>query len=486
MRLAAAFFLLLTTAACSGGIDDGVVDVAFIGETGDLEADGLRLAYAGQHLRAAQTQGLVRLDAGGAVVPAIAERWIVTDDGASYIFRIREFDLPDGTRLTAQVVRDSLRRTLRRLQGTSLGLDLAKVNDIRAMTGRVVEIRLASPMPDLLQLLAQPELGLALDKTSLGPMAATAQGDSFLLDPMPPEARGLPMQPNWDDVVTTVRVDAVDASAATEGFAQGRFDIVLGGRLSTLPLADSGPLTRGTIRLDAAMGLFGLDVVRPTGFLATPENREALALAIDRNNLMQAFNIGGWVPTTRIVAAGLPGDTGTVGERWVDIGIADRRARASARVAQLRAANGAAPNLGIALPEGPGSDLLFDALARDFAAIGVGVRRAGPGETADLMLRDRVARYGAARWFLNQFNCQVSRKVCSTDADYLVALGVDASDAAEEASLLAEAETTLLATNLYIPLGAPVRWSLVRGDINGFLENGWNVHPLFPLSRAPI
>ena len=45
---------------------------------------------------------------------------------------------------------------------------------------------------------------------------------------------------------------------------------------------------------------------------------------------------------------------------------------------------------------------------------------------------------------------------------------------------------TLLAANLYIPIGAPIRWSMVRAGLEGFSENPWNVHPLFPLSRAPI
>jgi len=485
MRFVAALMLALATAACGGSVDDGVVDVAFIADKGELNTEGVRLDLAGQHLRAATAQGLVALDASGAVVPAIAERWIVTDDGSSYIFRIHEYDLEGGTRLTAQAVRDSLKRTLRRLEGTSLGLDLAKVRDVRAMTGRVIEIRLTSPMPDLLQLLAQPELGLALDKERLGPMKLAKAEGAIVLDALPPEARGLPSQEGWEDAVSRVRVYAESAQDATQGFGEGRFDLVLGGQISTLPYADTGPLTRGTIRLDAALGLFGLDVQRPSGFLGSAANREALSMAIDRSDLLQAFNIGGWVPTTRVVAPGLPGDSGTVTERWSDMNLSQRQALARSRVAQWRAGRGP-PKISIGLPDGPGSDLLFRALAQDFAAIGVLTSRVNDMKQADLILRDRVARFGAASWFLNQFNCRVSRVVCAEGADYLVGLANEAKDPAEEASYLAEAEQALTATNLYIPLGAPIRWSLVRGDIGEFLENRWNVHPLFPLSRAPI
>lgn len=486
MRALTALLLALATTACGGGVDDGVVDVAFIAPQSELATGGLRLGYAGQHLRSAQAQGLVALDPAGSVVPAIAERWIVTDDGSSYIFRIREFDLPDGSRLTAQAVRDRLARTLRRLQGTSLGLDLAKVRDIRAMTGRVIEIRLTSPMPDLLQLLAQPELGLALDKAEVGPMRLHREGEILELSAMPPEQRGLPQQEEWEDLVSPVRVYAENAAAATDGFTQGRFDLVLGGRLSSLPLVDAGPLSRGTVRLDAAIGLFGLDVANPTDFLSKAENREAVAMAIDRSALLSAFNIGGWVPTTRIVAPGLPNDPGSVGERWADLDMEARRSRAGSRVNRWKGLNGGDVRIAIGLPEGPGSDMLFEALSRDLGQIGIQTVRAGKGERANMVLRDRVARFGSIRWFLNQFNCRVSPKVCSEGADYLVTLAVEARDRAEEASYLAEAEQALTASNLYIPLGAPVRWSLVRGDIGGFSENGWNIHPLFPLSRAPI
>ncbi|TMM48046.1 ABC transporter substrate-binding protein [Qipengyuania marisflavi] len=486
MRTALACLLILATTACGGRADDGVVDVAFITGADALFAQGVRLESAGQHLRAGQSQGLVRLDAAGQVVPALAERWIVTDDGASYIFRIREFDLPGGTRLTAQTVRDELQRNVTSLGGTSMGLDLAKIADIRAMTGRVIEIRLKSPMPGLLQLLAQPELGVVLGKSPTGIMRLVRDGDVAVLNALAPEERGLPIQPEWDADLHQVRVYAADAAAATAGFAGGKYDMVLGGQIATMPLADTGALSRGTVRLDSAIGLFGLDIIQREGFLAQRENREALAMAIDRDKLLTPFNIGGWIPTTRIVAPGMPGDSETVAERWEDMSLDQRRARAASRVRQWAAGNGGAPTLRISLPAGPGSDLLFQSLERDFAAIGITASQVAPGAKADLLLRDRVARYGAARWFLNQFNCRVASTVCVVEADALVARTLTTQDMAEEAALLDEAEVLLTAANFYIPLGAPIRWSLVRAGTVGFTENPWSFHPLFPLSRAPM
>ena len=487
MRRAPPLFLIAAMlASCSGADNDGVVEIAYLGDAASLYAAERELSPGAALMRSAQRQGLVRFNEQGEVVPALAERWIVTDDGTSYIFRIREFDLPDGSRLTARAVAAELGRTMSQAEGTSLGLDLAKVVDIRAMTGRVIEIRLRSPMPGFLSLLAQPELGIALREGDAGPMRAQISDGAAILEALRPEERGLSEQDDWDDLVSTILIRPLAPRDAARAFAQGEVDMLLGGRLETLPLAITGALSRGTVRLDSAIGLYGLDVAKPEGFLASATNREALAMAIERPTLAQQFNIGGWAGSSRIVAAGLPGDDGTVTERWQGLSLEQRRARASAAVQRWREANGFQPQLSVFLPQGPGSNYIFRALARDMAAIGVRLVRAQDYGSADLRLRDSVARYPGARWFLNQFNCEVSAPVCSPDADFLVELSLDAANPAEEASYLSEAEQTLTATNLYIPLGSPIRWSQVRAGVEGFSENAYAFHPLFPLSRAPI
>lgn len=477
---------LLSLAAC-GQPGEGAIDVAIIGEPEDMFAVGNRLGPPAQLLRAATTQGLVRLDEAGQLVPGIAERWIVAADGKSYIFRIREIDLAEGRRLDARAVRQALSEAIASLEGTTLGLDLAPVRDVRAMAGRVIEIRLSSPMPGLLQLLAQPELGLAIGGIPSGPMTMTRTGPAAAtLSALPPEARGLPAQPDWADEVLPVRLTTETAQGATRGFSDNRYALILGGTLATLPLADVGPLSRGTVRLNSALGLFGLDVLRAEGFLAEADNREALALALDRDALIRPFNLAGWTPTTRVVAPDLPDDTDLVTERWTEVEMEDRRAVAAARVARWKAANGGDLVLRVSLPEGPGMDTLFAQLAAQYAEIGISLQRAEGRQRADLALRDRVARYAGTRWFLNQFHCGMSPAICSEDVDLLVAMAMEARDPAQRARYLADAETALAAYNAYIPIGAPIRWSQVRSGVVGFAENAWAFHPLFPLTRAPM
>lgn len=480
--LAASFLL----AACGSGANDTEVDVAFIGNSGELFESGQRLAPAGQQIRSATAEGLVSLNQAGEVVPALAERWIVTEDGLSYIFRLRNTEWADGSALTSNSVRDALRRNIQAVGGTSLGLDLVKIAEIRAMTGRVVEVRLESPMPEFLQLLAQPELGLRRKGQGVGPMKLTRQGDIAVLNPIPPELRGLPAEEGWESRTRTVRVQALPAQQAVRAFDTGAVNAVFNGTLATMPLADTGALSRGTVRLDAVLGLLGLQVVGERGILATASGREAIAMAIDRPNLLQPFNIGGWIPTTRVVAPGLPGDSGRIGERWADMSLAARQAQAAQRVSVAAGSAGFTRTLTIAMPPGPGSDLLLRELAADLETVGLTLKRASGDAAPDLQLVDTLARYADARWYLNQFNCSLGRGHCVAEADELLRLAGRTSDAAETAALVSQAEAKLTASNIYIPIGAPIRWSLVRGGVEGFSENRWGLHPLLPLSMRPI
>ncbi|MCL6249797.1 ABC transporter substrate-binding protein [Altererythrobacter sp. KTW20L] len=471
----------LGLAACSGS--DGSFDVAFMDSEDNLFDTGVRLSESGQHVLAATRSGLVALNAQGEVVPALADRWNVTDGGSIFVFRLRDGTWPNGEELTAESVRTALNRAIRSLRGTSLGLDLAPVDEVRAMAGRVVEIRVASPMPDLLQLLAQPELGLVSGEGETGPMVLVRDENGAVLSMRPPRERGLPDEEEWQSRVRDIHLHALDAAEAIERFGDGEIEVVLGGDLASLPLADTGPLSRGTVRLDPVIGLFGLQVMRDSGLLATPELREAIALAIDRPALASAFNIGGWVPTSRLVAPGLSDDPGLVTERWTGLSMEERRNVAAARLAG--AAPGEVPRLSVAIPDTPGHRLLFAELRSQLAQVGVGLVRAESAAEADLQLVDRIARYGSARWFLNQFNCQLDRGLCSEEADRMAGRALDERDTVRRALLLGEAEAALTSSNIYIPFGSPLRWALVRGNVEGFASNRWAFHPLPDMAVLP-
>lgn len=487
------------------------IDVVVVGKPDDPFQETGEMTPAARLTRASTAEGLVAFDEEGRVVPALADRWIVTDDGRSYIFRLR-----DGTwqgnagELTAKSAKAAFDVRLRKVRGTSLALDLKVIDEVRVMAGRVVEIRLKHAMPNLLQLLAQPELGLTYEDQTGGPMTLTRDGETAIFKPIDPATLGLPELEDWTERTRIVALRALPGEAAIAAFNDGDADIVLGGRIEDFPRTSSVGILRGTIQLDPVTGLFGLLVMNDDGFLAEPVNREAIALALDRPALIAPFGLGGWNASTRVVAPGLDGDIGTIGERWREQSLDDRRTVASARVAAWNAANAAgtrdaAPSrqapaaqpestaaptnagvtLSVWLPEGPGSDILFRGISGDLATIGITATRAPADEKGDLRLLDTVARYPLAAWFLNRLSCAKDAGLCSPEADALVANARVSEDGAERAALLAEAEAELTAANVFIPFGSPIRWSLVRGDVNGFASNPWGWHPLMPLAWLP-
>ncbi len=477
MRRALAILLaILPLAACTPRHEETLAVVVL-----DSDRDG---ALA---IRAATMEGLVALDAKGQVIPALADRWIVTDDGQSYIFRLRDGIWPDGGPLTGETARAALRQSLAALRDTDLAEDFRAVEEVRAMAGRVVEIRLSRPVPDFLQLLAQPELGLAHRGRGAGPMALRRDGAVALLTPIAPDKRGMPAVEDWAGRIRTVRLTAGSARTALERFEDNRAQVVLGGTFNHWPALADARIPGAAIRLDPVGGLFGLAVVHEDGFLAEPENREAIAMAVDREGLARALQAPGWTATTRLVTPGTDGDAGLVAERWTGLSQAQRQAAALARVARWRAREGKDGEvaLRIALPSGLGADVLFARLAADLAAVGFTVTRVDQDAAADLRLVDSVARYSRADWFFARLSCAARPGVCSAPADAEYAAAAALADPAVRARQLAEAEARLMAANTFIPFGPPLRWSLAAPDTAGFAPNRWAAHPLLPLAMRP-
>jgi ABC-type transport system substrate-binding protein len=300
---------------------------------------------------------------------------------------------------------------------------------------------------------------------------------------LPPEKRGLPAREDWQEVARPVSLRALSTRAAVEAFSRGDIDLLIGGTLADFPLAEAGPLSRGTIQVDPAVGLLGLAVLREEGVLADPARREALSMAIDRQALIQPFGLGGWRQRSWVVPPDVFATPPYGDDRWDGASIDERRATAAARVRAWTAQSGENAAVRVALPPGPGSELLLRELAKAWAMIGVTTIRARSGEAADLELRDTLARYTSPRWYLNQFNCGLKAGLCAPIADALVQQSLSERDATARELLLSDATNALTAREVFIPLGAPVRWSMVRGSITNYVANPWGLHPLFPLSQ---
>ena len=89
--------------------DNAPVVVSAIGGTAEpADPSTGEMPMASRVLMGATAQGLVRFDAAGQIEPGLAERWIVIDDGRSYIFRLRDAIWPNGEQVTAEEVAEDV------------------------------------------------------------------------------------------------------------------------------------------------------------------------------------------------------------------------------------------------------------------------------------------------------------------------------------------------------------------------------------------
>ena len=85
-------------------------------------------------------------------------------------------------------------------------------------------------------------------------------------------------------------------------------------------------------------------------------------------------------------------------------------------------------------------------------------------------------------WFLRQFRCDAA-PICDADIDPLLDAARIAPVAAQRAALLAEAARKMDDLQLFIPIAAPIRWSLVSARIEGFAGNRFGIHTLTDLDQ---
>jgi peptide/nickel transport system substrate-binding protein len=483
MRRHIALLLLCALSLATGSCHEqprGALKAVVIGAAPRLRDPSLGpLPPADAVLLASVAQGLVRFDANGNIVPGLAERWNVSEDGLGYIFRIASAKWPDGEQITAQQIARLLKRQLAERSRNPLRDSLGAIEDVVAMTDRVIEIQLLAPRPTLLSLLAQPELAILRGSSGTGPFTAVSTGG-------PGGEVRLSREINNGDEGQLEREEVLlagaPAGAAITDFAASKTDLLLGGTFADLPLARQVQLPRGALRFDPASGLFGFVPMRAGGPLDNPEVRQLLAQAIDRGNLIGALGVPDLAPRATLLEPGLDGMPPPLAPAWIGTPLGDRIAALRSQSDRLLGKN--KPMIKVLLPAGPGADLLFQEIRRDWGAIGISVERAQRPTEADFALVDEVAPSTSASWFVRRFRCEVT-PVCDQQADELMEAARQSPVPAQRYALLVQAADRIDEAELFIPITAPVRWSLVSARVQNFAGNRYARHTLTGLQQQP-
>ncbi len=484
LKLRSPFSLLAITGAsllCAGcgNTDDKPVIVSVIG-TAQEGSSPLTYAdtRAGRVLLAATARGLVSVDADGTVIPALAQRWIVVDNGLSYIFRLRRARWTDGSKVDAREVKRLLQLRLRAHARIDPYGPLASVEQVIAMTDDVMEIRLAAPRPNFLPALADADMAIARGNGGSGPYRKTRLGtDVWRLLPLDSVGKV-----NEDAPQSDVRIIRAERAArAIVRFGKNDNDLMLGGTVAELPYVTIANINDNAMRFDPVQGLFGLALAQGNRKLDDLQIRRALSMALDRASLVSSYNIARWKFAEQIMPQQFNLPHQPTPPDWAVLPMERRQALAKDIIARWKIQHeGQAFSLTIKLPEGPGMNILFAALRDQYRCVGVELHRVS--READLVLIDEVAPYDSASWYLGRISC--ARGVhCDPAAEKLLEASRSAPTMAERFALLGQAEPLMAAHEGFIPLAMPVRWSLVRRRLDGFAPSSRAEHPLDHLMK---
>ncbi|MGK2286949.1 peptide ABC transporter substrate-binding protein [Pedomonas sp. V897] len=457
--------------------------------------------------------GLVTVDPSGQIVPGLAESWWVSEDGLSYIFRLRTVQWADGKPLTPEDVVASFRRMLSPQTRHPLAKWLARIRNgeavlqkrmparelgVRALTDTVVEITLEQPQPAFLALLAEPSVAIVRQVKNqnqttllgLGPYRIETQTDQHLTL-LANEQTVLGARPAYGRLVIDAVTDPLDA---IRRFREKQTDVVMGGATSGLAEARSVP-NPATVRLEPTFGVYGYVIQTAKGPLADVGLRRALNMTIDRAGLSrQMFNIPAMVPVEGLVPPGFSGYGEPALPSWAYWSMEQRLTEARRLVTEAGYGPDKPLRMTVLLPPAPEHQKILAVLANGWAPLGVEVAATVAPVTTyetmaksgdfDLTLRPLMLPIDQPAVFLAPYQCDAPENVggfCVPEADQLMRDASSADDPAARTELLKSAEQLLVEEAPSIPLFVPVRWSLVSETVSGWTDNAAGRHPLAAL-----
>jgi peptide/nickel transport system substrate-binding protein len=429
-------------------------------------------------------QGLVAFDSDGQIEPALAERWIVSDDGLSLVFRLSRMNWSNGKPVFANDVANSLKASFAQAPKGRLGQLFTAVEDVVVMTERVVEIRLREPRPNMLQLLAQPEFEIRHNGIGTGPFVSQKQEKGALVLRPVRASDGTEDSLSIDQMrAREIRVRGESAALSVIRYTQARSQVVYGGSFSDFPLARAGKFRLSQMVIDPANGLFGLAFVGHNPIISDVNMRKALSSAIDRNALTRLLNMPNWYARETILPAALDSSDVPAKIGGASASIDSRRSEAAIRVGNWIKSHPAMQPLKVALPEGPGARLLFAQLVSDWHRIGISAVSVSMYEAADLRLIDEVAPNASVNWYFTRLSCDAGLP-CDELSDEALVVARSSATLDARAKAYARADQAYAANMPFIPLGNPFRWALTSAQLPGLRPSQFAIHPLLHL-RTP-
>jgi ABC-type transport system substrate-binding protein/class 3 adenylate cyclase len=266
------------------------------------------------------------------IVPSLAERWEISDDGLRYVFHLRDgLTWSDGTPLTAHDVEFGIKRVLDPASpGSSVAIYFALEQGeetylgenadwdavgVRALDDRTVEFRLTAPAPYFMSVMNRPDGGPQPRHAVDGIAEARVVSGAYEVAERSDERLVLRRRAPRPGNVAEVELYRADVADALPSFERDETDLILVRYTPRLADMMSGAVhPDATIGAAAWSGYIRFDHTDPvTGDL---DFRRALAHAIDREALAAACPANLVVATGGVVPPALQGHTPDIALRY--------------------------------------------------------------------------------------------------------------------------------------------------------------------------
>lgn len=528
---AAAGLLVLGLAACGPGAPvrppcpDGKVCLQIGNSSEPISLDPHKTTGTWEsRILAEVLVGLTQDDAEGRPVPGMAERWETSADGKVWTFYLREARWSDGAPVTADDFVFSLRRlmlpqtaseyasllyVIEGAQAINEGKAAPQTLGVRAISPRILEIRLNHPAPYL------PELAKHQTMAPVPRHVVEKYGDAWS-QPEHYVANGPYVVKSWrlGDRVTIAKnpywhgveklcIDEVsffptpDAASAERRVRRGELDIntdIQSNRIAFL--RKDMP---GYPRVSTYLGVSYLAFNANVPALKDVRVRQALTMSIDRDFITGKLLRGGQLPAYTFVPPGVANYRKVDAPAWSRVSFAERQALARRLLAEAGYGPARPLRLTIKHRNSPDPSLFMAAIQADWKQIGVEISlQQNEGQIAYASYRARDFEIADAAWIAD-YNDPMSFLYLQQSAtgpqnygdyknpkyDALLSSADNEPDPARRADYLAQAEQIMLHDAPVAPIYFYVSKNLVSPRVTGWVDNIIDHHRVSLLCLRP-
>ena len=255
---------------------------------------------------------LIRVDnTGTKLEPGLAESWTVSDDGLTYTLKLRDAKFSDGSPITAEDAAFNVLR-IRDHKASAWGSSYAVIKDAKAADAKTLVITLNQPSAPFLSWLAMPSLAITQKKSVEANEASlneqpVSSGAFILKDWKKGERLTLEKNPNYWQA-DKVALDGVqwvsvpDDNTRMLNVQAGELDCAI-----FVPFSQIETLKQDAnlnVMLDASSREDHLLLNHKNPELAKKEVRQAIAMAIDKQAIVDTVTFGAGSVANSIVPKG--------------------------------------------------------------------------------------------------------------------------------------------------------------------------------------